>query len=174
MYVRIRRYRCPEEGRKTVVCKIPDFACDVVGLDNTQAATTATEHLVEKGFEALLFLSEPLGSVNTRRERLSAFRATLQRYAGIVAENAEVPLNDGAMLDTVLRQFHSRHRGMRKALISANGALTLQVARALKRIDLVIHLVSVVATLNAQTDVLDDVALRNAVESHLHFLPDIN
>ncbi len=115
--------------------KIPDFACDVVGLDNTQAATTATEHLVEKGFEALLFLSEPLGSVNTRRERLSAFRATLQRYAGIVAENAEVPLNDGAMLDTVLRQFHSRHRGMRKALISANGALTLQVARALKRID---------------------------------------
>ncbi|VFS69856.1 transcriptional repressor RbsR [Raoultella planticola] len=117
--------------------KIPDFACDVVGLDNTQAATTATEHLVEKGFEALLFLSEPLGSVNTRRERLSAFRATLQRYAGIVAENAEVPLNDGAMLDTVLRQFHSRHRGMRKALISANGALTLQVARALKRIDLV-------------------------------------
>jgi LacI family kdg operon repressor len=41
------------------------------------------------------------------------------------------------MLDTVLRQFHSRHRGMRKALISANGALTLQVARALKRIDLV-------------------------------------
>ena len=75
--------------------------------------------------------------MNTRRERLSAFRATLQRYAGIVAENAEVPLNDGAMLDTVLRQFHSRHRGMRKALISANGALTLQVARALKRIDLV-------------------------------------
>ncbi|MDU2189070.1 MAG: LacI family DNA-binding transcriptional regulator [Klebsiella pneumoniae] len=59
--------------------KIPDFACDVVGLDNAQAATTATEHLVEKGFEAILFLSEPLGSVNTRRERLSAFRATLKR-----------------------------------------------------------------------------------------------
>jgi hypothetical protein len=46
--------------------KIPDFACDVVGLDNTQAATTATEHLIEQGFEALLFLSEPLGTVNTR------------------------------------------------------------------------------------------------------------
>jgi LacI family kdg operon repressor len=93
-----------------------EFACDVVGLDNTQAATTATEHLVEKGFEAMLFLSEPLGSVNTRRERLSAFRAD-PRHTGIVAENAEVPLNDGAMLDNVLRQFHSRHRGMRKAVI---------------------------------------------------------
>ncbi len=117
--------------------KIPDFACDVVGLDNAQAATTATEHLVEKGFEAILFLSEPLGSVNTRRERLSAFRATLARHHGVVAENAEVQLNDGAMLDNVLRQFHARHRGMRKAVISANGALTLQVARALKRVGLI-------------------------------------
>lgn len=68
---------------------------------------------------------------------LDAFRATLQRYAGVVAENAEVPLNDGAMMDNVLRQFHARHRGMRKAVISANGALTLQVARSLKRVDLI-------------------------------------
>lgn len=116
--------------------KIPDFACDVVGLDNTQAATTATEHLVEQGFEAILFLSEPLGTVNTRRERLAAFRTTLARYPGIVAENSEVPLADGPTIDNALRQFHAAHRGMRKAVISANGALTLQVARALKRIGL--------------------------------------
>ncbi|KNC91133.1 LacI family DNA-binding transcriptional regulator [Trabulsiella odontotermitis] len=116
--------------------KIPDFACDVVGLDNTQAATTATEHLVDQGFEALLFLSEPLGTVNTRRERLSAFRATLARYPGIMAENAEVPLADSAVIDNALRQFHTRHRGMRKAVMSANGALTLQVARSLKRLGL--------------------------------------
>ena len=70
--------------------KIPDFACDVVGLDNTQAATTATEHLIEQGFEAILFLSEPLGMVNTRRERLTAFRTTLARYTGVVAENVEI------------------------------------------------------------------------------------
>lgn len=116
--------------------KIPDFACDVVGLDNIQAATTATEHLVEQGFEALLFLSEPLGTVNTRRERLSAFRATLARYPGVIAENSEVPLTDAALIDNALRQFHTHHRGMRKAVISANGALTLQVARSLRRLGL--------------------------------------
>ncbi len=27
--------------------------------------------------------------VNTRRERLNAFRATLERYPGVIAENAE-------------------------------------------------------------------------------------
>lgn len=116
--------------------KIPDFACDVVGLDNTQAATTATEHLIEQGFEALLFLSEPLGTVNTRRERLTAFRATATRYPGVVAENAETPLHEADHLDNTLRHFHTRYRGMRKAVISANGALTLQVARSLKRIGL--------------------------------------
>lgn len=116
--------------------KIPDFACDVVGLDNTQAATTATEHLIDQGFEALLFLSEPLGTVNTRRERLAAFNTTLARYPAVLAENAEVPLAENALLDNTLRQFHTRYRGMRKAIISANGALTLQVARSLKRIGL--------------------------------------
>ena len=116
--------------------KIPDFACDMVGLDNTQAATVATEHLVEQGFEAILFLSEPLGMVNTRRERLSACRNTRAPYPGVIAQNAEVPLTDPTQLDDTLRQFHQQHRGMRKAVISANGALTLQVARALKRIGL--------------------------------------
>ncbi|HGY3718261.1 substrate-binding domain-containing protein [Citrobacter sp. Res13-Sevr-PEB04-36] len=116
--------------------KIPDFACDMVGLDNTQAATLATEHLVEQGFEAILFLSEPLGMVNTRRERLSTFRTTLARYPGVIAENAEVALVENTQLDATLRQFHQQHRGMRKAIISANGALTLQVARSLKRIGL--------------------------------------
>jgi len=116
--------------------KIPDFACDVVGLDNMQAATTATEHLIEQGFEALLFLSEPLGTVNTRRERLSAFRATLTNVSGVIAENSEVPLMDTVRIDDVLRQFHTRHRGMRKAVVSANGALTLQVARSLRRLRL--------------------------------------
>lgn len=116
--------------------KLPDFACDVVGLDNTQAATTATEHLIEQGFEAILFLSEPLGTVNTRRERLNAFHATLTRYPGVVAQNAEVPLAENTLLENTLRQFHQQHRGMRKAVMSANGALTLQVARALKRIGL--------------------------------------
>ncbi|ATF95000.1 HTH-type transcriptional repressor CytR [Cedecea neteri] len=117
--------------------KIPGFACDMVGLDNIQAATTATEHLIEQGFEAILFLSEPLGMVNTRHERLRAFRSTLERYPGVIAENAETPLHEAELIDNSLRQFHTRHRGMRKAVISANGALTLQVARSLRRIGLI-------------------------------------
>ena len=46
--------------------------------------------------------------VNTRRERLSAFRTTLAQYPGVIAQNAEVPLTDNTQLDDTLRQFHQQ------------------------------------------------------------------
>ncbi|TCV95498.1 substrate-binding family protein [Biostraticola tofi] len=116
--------------------KISDFACDVVGLDNRQAATRATGHLIDQGFEAILFLSEPLTTVNTRIERLQAFRACMADQPHLLAEEAEALLNDGDGLSALLDDCHRRHRGMRKAILSANGALTLQVARALRRLGL--------------------------------------
>jgi len=116
--------------------KIPDFSCDMVGLDNHRAATEATRHLIEQGFEAVMFLSEPLGLVNTRLERLHAFQNTMAECPELIACHAEVVLNKGELLDQALSQFCHQHRGMRKAVMSANGALTLQVARSLRRLGL--------------------------------------
>ena len=112
--------------------KIPDFACDVVGLNNPEASQIATQHLLD---DALLVLSEPLGSVNTRRERLGAFYDTSKAHAGVKAENAEVPLHQPEQLEQVLQAFQQRHSDKRCAVIAANGALTLQVARALQRLE---------------------------------------
>jgi len=114
--------------------KIPDFACDVVGLNNLEASNIATQHLLDNDYQALLFVSEPLGSVNTRRERLRAFYATVQNAPQVVAENAEVALHQPAALEQLLLDFHQRHPGKRAAVIAANGALTLQVARAMRRL----------------------------------------
>ena len=119
-----------------IVRKIPDFSCDMVGLDNHRAATEATQHLLEQGFEAVMFLSEPLGLVNTRLERLHAFQKAMQEHPELTACHAEVVLNKGELLDQTLTQFCHQHRGMRKAIMSANGALTLQVARSLRRLGL--------------------------------------
>jgi LacI family transcriptional regulator, kdg operon repressor len=116
--------------------KIPDFACDVVGLNNPEAAHIATQHLLDNGYEALLFLSEPLGSVNTRRERLGAFYDACKTRDRVVAENAEIPLHQPEQLEKILREFQQRHRDKHSAVMAANGALTLQVARALQRLDL--------------------------------------
>ena len=116
--------------------KIPDFSCDVVGLNNPEASHLATQHLLDNGYQALLFLSEPLGSVNTRRERLDAFSDACKTRDGVMAENAEVPLHQPEQLEKILREFQQRHSDKHCAVIAANGALTLQVARALQRLDL--------------------------------------
>lgn len=116
--------------------KIPDFACDVVGLNNPEATRIATHHLIDNGYEALLFLSEPLGSVNTRHERLAAFRHTLSDFPRLIQESREVPRDMPAQLEAMLRDFSQRQADKRCAVITANGALTLQVALAMQRIGL--------------------------------------
>lgn len=116
--------------------KIPDFSCDVVGLDNRAAAELVTEHLLAEGFRALLFISEPLGMVNTRVERLQAFHARMAQQPELVAEQAEVALDETLQLEQVVKAFYQRHRTAPCAIIAVNGALTLQVARALRHLDL--------------------------------------
>ncbi|HBT29172.1 MAG TPA: LacI family transcriptional regulator, partial [Erwinia persicina] len=116
--------------------KIPEFECDVVGLDNHAAAVLSTEHLLEQGYRALLFISEPLGLVNTRLERVHSFRQRMAQQPELVAEQAEISLSDPTRLDAVLSDFYQRHRGIPCAVMVVNGALTLQVARALRRLNL--------------------------------------
>ncbi|STW47390.1 2-ketogluconate utilization repressor PtxS [Klebsiella pneumoniae] len=110
--------------------KIPDFACDVVGLDNAPGRHHRHRTSGGKRIRGHPVSQRTAGLGEYPSERLSAFRATLARHHDVVAETPRCSLTTGAMLDNVLRQFHARHRGMRKAVISANGALTLQVARA--------------------------------------------
>ena len=117
--------------------KIAGFSCDLVGLNNTQAAAVATSHLIEQGFKALLFISEPMGVVNTRHERLQSFLSVVTEYSGIVAENDEIIADNSAALDNRIRQFQQQHPNVKTAVISANGVLTLQIARSLRRTGLI-------------------------------------
>ncbi|WP_034949111.1 LacI family DNA-binding transcriptional regulator [Erwinia oleae] len=117
--------------------KIPDFRCDVVGLNNAEAAALATRHLLDRDFQALLFITEPLGTVNTRHERLRVFTDMMAQHPSRYAEQAEVALNNPAAIDAVLKAFHQRYGASRCAVLTVNGALTLQVARSLRRLDIV-------------------------------------
>ncbi|OON40204.1 LacI family transcriptional regulator [Izhakiella australiensis] len=116
--------------------KIADFPCDVVGLDNKTAASAATQHLLDQGYRAILFISEPLGTVNTRHERLRAFETSMVHRADAIAERVEVALNQPDELQRLLADFHQRYQHIPCAVIAVNGALTLQVARAMRRLNL--------------------------------------
>ena len=43
--------------------------CDMVGLDNDQAASLATQHLMDQGYTAIHFITEPIGQISSRRQR---------------------------------------------------------------------------------------------------------
>jgi len=115
--------------------KVANFACDVIGLNNIEATQMMTDHLLQQGFEALLFVSEP-ATINTRFDRLRAFLQRMQQSPHCVAEQGEIELSDTSGLDTLLRDFVARHPDKHKAVMCVNGTLTLQVARALRRLDI--------------------------------------
>jgi LacI family kdg operon repressor len=111
---------------------------DFVSLDNVAAMKTACEHLVHGGFRELLYITEPLKGVSSRRERAAAFGACAAAHdARVAGEVFECTADDGASLDAALRALHKRaRRGRRVAVLSGNSIVTLRVAAAMARLGL--------------------------------------
>jgi LacI family kdg operon repressor len=109
---------------------------DFVSLDNAAAMKAACGHLVEGGYRELLYITEPLQGVSSRRERRAAFgdciAAHQPRVAGDVFESIG---EDSDTLDAALRSLRKRARGGRRAaVLSGNAVVTLRVASAMARL----------------------------------------
>ncbi len=109
---------------------------DFVSLDNSAAMKAACGHLVEGGWRELLYITEPLTGVSSRRERTAAFgdciAAHEPRVAGQVFESTG---EDPDALDAALRALHKRaRRGRRAAVLAGNAVVTLRVASAMARL----------------------------------------
>jgi len=110
---------------------------DFVSLDNPASMKSACSHLIEGGWRELLYITEPLKGVSSRRERSAAFHACIQangsRVAGEVFESTG---EDNDALDAALRALHKRaKRGRRAAVLAGNAVVTLRVASAMARLD---------------------------------------
>lgn len=116
--------------------KVEDLPCDMVGLDNPRAAEMAFNHLLEQGFEALYLITEPVAFISARQERLVTFEHFLSENPQIKGESLQLKLPDEQALTRSITDFCARHRGMRKAIIAANGVLTLQISHILSNLGL--------------------------------------
>lgn len=121
--------------------KIENFSADRVGLDNIQAATLATMHLIDNGFDAILFISEPIVGISSRLDRVNTFKSVVANHHNVSGEVIEITEqtdseHDRALLATHIAQFYGAHPTKRKAIISINGSLTLEIALALKMLNL--------------------------------------
>jgi LacI family kdg operon repressor len=110
---------------------------DFVSLDNAAAMKAACGHLVEGGYRELLYITEPLKGVSSRKERTAAFGACIAahepRVSGEVFESAGD--DDAEVLDAALHALHKRaKRGRRAAVLAGNAVVTLRVAASMARV----------------------------------------
>ena len=112
---------------------VEGIVTDMVGLDNPAAVELATRHLVEQGFDELLFVVQPVTHISSRRLREAAFRETV---AALHASGSTlvIDLADAApaLAELDARVAAAKAAGRRVALFAANGPVALRVAVHLK------------------------------------------
>ncbi|MDN3555734.1 LacI family DNA-binding transcriptional regulator [Halomonas maura] len=112
-----------------------DVDADVVGLDNARAIDTALDHLQTQGYGELLYVSEPPAEASSRQARLARFREQLAAR-GLGGEACCLALDDNApALRRAIAEFLDAPAGAPRALLCANGNVTLAVTRALQALD---------------------------------------
>ncbi|NML48530.1 LacI family DNA-binding transcriptional regulator [Ramlibacter sp. G-1-2-2] len=122
------------QGRPVVLVdrRHANMQADFVSLDNAGAVRLAGEHLLQSGWDELLFVSEPIAGVSSRQERAAAFRAFLADQPEVHGASFESAAEDLGGLETQLLQL--RARGRRPALLASNAVITLRVADAVARL----------------------------------------
>lgn len=90
------------------ICEPPERSqFDLVGIDNRRAGRIVTTHLLRLGAQRIHFLSHPMSSSSSVRQRIEGYRAALQE-GGVTAPAGwvhEVALNeDPAFLPSLLHQ----------------------------------------------------------------------
>ncbi|MCK2185258.1 LacI family DNA-binding transcriptional regulator [Halomonas getboli] len=110
---------------------LDDLAADMVGLDNDQAIDAALDHLRRQGYGELLYVSEPPERASSRQQRLERFRERLDAD-GLQGETCCLALDDAPALERAIAGFLDRPSHAPKAVLCANGNVTLAVTRVLQ------------------------------------------
>ncbi|NML15604.1 LacI family DNA-binding transcriptional regulator [Azohydromonas caseinilytica] len=131
-----------ERGKPIVlVDRALDAPLDLVGLDNAQAVPLALDHLLQQGWNDLLFVTEPMQGASSREERHAAFNAFVQTHAGQCrGRTAECAVHDDAALDQALRALRAEAGTRRPAVLAVNAPVGLRVAAAARRLGLTLGL----------------------------------
>ncbi|MGZ5269694.1 MAG: LacI family DNA-binding transcriptional regulator [Ramlibacter sp.] len=105
-----------------------DMQADFVSLDNAGAVQLAGDHLLQRGWNDLLYVTEPVRGVSSRQEREVAFRAFVAGHRGVHGAVHESTAADAAGLRQALLAL--RARGRQAAVLASNAVITLRVAEA--------------------------------------------
>ncbi|WP_353151099.1 LacI family DNA-binding transcriptional regulator [Pollutimonas bauzanensis] len=110
---------------------------DFVSLDNHQAIFLGAQHLLDEGYKEILLVSEPLGGVSSRVERVSAFKTFVGEKGDVVHGQCveSQPDEQGALIDALQAARARAHaRSTTPAILSNNAVVTLRVIAAIAQL----------------------------------------
>ncbi|MBZ0332243.1 substrate-binding domain-containing protein [Halomonas sp. ANAO-440] len=110
--------------------ELVDVDAELVGLDNPLAIDMALDHLQAQGYRELLYVSEPPGQASPRTTRLGCYQRGCEARS-LTGKVHYQDLADTAMLHQVIAAFLTGSTRSPKALLCANGNVTLAVTRIL-------------------------------------------
>lgn len=103
---------------------------DFVSLDNRQAAELAVEHLADRGYRSVLYVTQPRAGISSRTERAAAFEQAARAHVPPLAVTTiEVHTEDDCELTRLLEQAQSRSDGV-LAIVAANAPVALRTVQA--------------------------------------------
>ncbi|MGM0785347.1 MAG: LacI family DNA-binding transcriptional regulator [Pseudomonadota bacterium] len=173
--------RLAEQGTPLVLVdrELGEVPADMVGLDNAHAIDQALDHLQAAGYGELLYVSKPTSRVSSRRARLERFQHGLAER-GLAGDARCLTLDaDAAELDEAIGAFLARPGTAPKALLCANGQVTLAATRWLQQHDVTLGRVGLmgidelewcalvppgITTLAQPTDAIGRVAVENLLQ----------
>lgn len=109
---------------------------DFVSLDNRQAIYLSAQHLLDAGYHELLLVSEPLGEVSSRVERVQAFGSFVAGHPAVAGHCVESREQDRDTLSQALLACRDRAqaRSTVPAIIANNAVVTLRIVAAVDRL----------------------------------------
>lgn len=109
---------------------------DFVSLDNRQAVYLSAQHLLDATYRELLLVTEPLGDVSSRIERVHAFESFVAEHADAEGRCTENRAQDhDALCETLIAcRDRAQARGTIPAVITSNAVVTLRVVAAVDRL----------------------------------------
>jgi LacI family kdg operon repressor len=110
----------------------PNMRADFVSIDNAGAVRMAAQHLLDAGWNRLLFVTEPVEGVSSRQEREAAFRAFVAQHPRLQGVVYESHPEDARGLAQQLRDLQAG--GGRAAVLASNAVITLRVAAEVARL----------------------------------------
>ncbi|MFO7648731.1 LacI family DNA-binding transcriptional regulator [Halomonas campaniensis] len=111
--------------------ELADLGAELVGLDNALAIDMALDHLQAQGYRELLYVSEPPARASSRQARLNRYQSgCAARHLGGRVHCQ--PLEDDAALRLAIADFLAAPTDSPKALLCANGKVTLAATRLLQ------------------------------------------